>query len=430
MGQSTLTIEPQKNYTFPVNVCLYGYITNPDQSTDGSFVLYPMGSGKIAKTLSPLQSFSFSDESLNSIYNSGTIALDIVFSTAPFQLSKSQAYITSDIGQANTYMKDSKIPNPIAQDSSNNTQINFAAQNVANLINDNLDSQFFYVSNTVAISNYTGSYFKCIATVGANSYMKIKKITYIPYANCTDYNFLLSNQNNIGVNQAIQIPASSSMDIEFMGWKTVFNNTGTSILSLNFFQQSTISLTYTHQTDTVINTNSTTAQWTFEALLASGGEASNTDATEGTILIEYDIIGSVAWTTEYYNAGTASTTTGTGTTGGGGGCWSGDSLFIDEHLNIKPFEQFRIGDRIMTINGMETIEKIEKSGLHEVLEISPNIWITPLQPYRVRGVETRISEKEYQRLPRRFVPTYDCTVPSIWLRTVNPDILIKDKKLD
>ena len=79
MGQSTLTLEPQKNYTFPVNVCLYGYITNPDQITDGSFVLYPMGSGKIAKTLSPLQSFSFSDESLNSIYNSGTIALDIVF---------------------------------------------------------------------------------------------------------------------------------------------------------------------------------------------------------------------------------------------------------------------------------------------------------------------------------------------------------------
>ena len=143
MGQSTITLEPSTNYNFPVDACLYGYITNPSQIQDGSFVLYPTGSGKIAKTLSPLQSFSFSNESLNSIYNNGTVSLDIVFSISPFQLSKSQAYITSDIGQANTYLKDAKIPRPIAQDASNNIKTNFAAQNIPNLINDNLDSQIY-----------------------------------------------------------------------------------------------------------------------------------------------------------------------------------------------------------------------------------------------------------------------------------------------
>ena len=83
---------------------------------------------------------------------------------------------------------------------------------------------------------------------------------------------------------------------------------------------------------------------------------------------------------------------------------------------------------IMTVNGAEKIEKIQESGLHEVIEISPNIWITPLQPYRWKGSDRKITEEEYQQLPRRFVPTFDCIVPSIWLKTVNPDITIKDVK--
>ena len=78
----------------------------------------------------------------------------------------------TDIGQANTYLKDTKIPNPLAQDSSNNLQINFAAQNIANLINTNLDSQFFYDSDSAQISNYSGSYFKVTATIGSNSFVR------------------------------------------------------------------------------------------------------------------------------------------------------------------------------------------------------------------------------------------------------------------
>lgn len=429
MGQSTITLEPSTNYNFPVDACLYGYITNPNQTQNGSFVLYPTGAGRIEKILSPLQSFSFSNENLNSIYNNGTASLDIVFSTSPFQLSKSQAFITSDIGQANTYMKDAKIPQPIAQDASNNIKTNFAAQNIPNLINDNLDSQFFFVSNTVAISNYTGSYFKAIATIGANSYVKIKRIVYIPYANCTNYNFLLSNQNNIGTNQPIQIPANSSLFLEFMGWKTVFNNTGTSILALNFFQQSTLSLTYTHETETIINTNTSTATWSFEALLASGGENSNTGATEGTLLIEYDIIGTVTWSTEYYNAGTAGSSTGTGTSGGGGGCWTADTVFINKFGEPMAFKFFKIGDEILTINGFEKIKDIKNSGFHEVIQISKYIKITPLQTIKINGIERKITEEEYQNLPRSFEQTYDCVVDSIWLKTIDPSIIIKDKKI-
>ena len=335
----------------------------------------------------------------------------------------------TDIGQANTYLKDTKIPNPLAQDSNNNLQINFAAQNIANLINTNLDSQFFYDSNSTEISNYSGSYFKVTATIGANSFVRIKRILFQPYAYAGDYRLLLSNENNISINQAIQVPASSSLYLEFMGWKTIFNNAGTSLAAINFFQNSSsfFQPTYTKNLDTIINTNSSTATWTFEEYLSTGAGTSSTQG-EGTILIEYELIGSISWATSYYNASSGSSGSAGGTTGGGGGCWSGDTIFLDGDGKPKAFSSFKEGDMIMTVNGAEKIEKIQESGLHEVIEISPNIWITPLQPYRWKGNDRKITEKEYQQLPRRFVPTFDCVVPSIWLKTVNPDITIKDVK--
>ena len=335
----------------------------------------------------------------------------------------------TDIGQANTYLKDTKIPNPMAQDSSNNLQINFAAQNVANLINTNLDSQFFYDSNSTEISNYSKSYFKVTATIGSNSFVRFKRIFFQPFANGSDYRLLLSNENNFSVNQAVQIPASSSLNLECMGWKTLFNNTGTSAASINFFQNSSAvpGPIYEKNLDTIINTNTSTATWSFEEYISTG-EGTNGSSTEGTIIIEYEIIGTISWASTYYNADSGGSGSGGGTSGGGGGCWSGDTIFLDGDRKPKAFNRFRKGDIIMTVNGPEKIEKIQESGLHEVIEISPNIWITPLQPYRFQGNDRKITEKEYQELPRRFVPTFDCIVPSIWLETVNPDITIKDVK--
>ena len=335
----------------------------------------------------------------------------------------------TDIGQANTYLKDTKIPNPMAQDSSNNLQINFAAQNVANLINTNLDSQFFYDSDSAEISNYSGSYFKVTATVGSNSFVRFKRIYFQPNLYGSDFRLLLSNENNFSANQAIQIPASSSLNLEYMGWKTLFNNTATSAASINFFQNSSgiPYPIYEKSLDTIINTNTSTATWSFEEYIKTGA-SDNVSSVEGNILIEYEIIGSISWATSYYNASSGSSGSGTGTTGGGGGCWSGDTIFLDGDGKPKAFSRFREGDMIMTVNGAEKIEKIQESGLHEVIQISPNIWITPLQPYRWKGSDRKITEEEYQQLPRRFVPTFDCIVPSIWLKTVNPDILIKDVK--
>ena len=335
----------------------------------------------------------------------------------------------TDIGQANTYLKDTKIPNPLAQDSSNNLQINFAAQNIANLINTNLDSQFFYDSDSAEISNYSGSYFKVTATVGSNSFVRFKRIYFQPNLYGSDFRLLLSNENNFSANQAIQIPASSSLNLEYMGWKTLFNNTATSAASINFFQNSSgiPYPIYEKSLDTIINTNTSTATWSFEEYIKTGA-SDNVSSVEGNILIEYEIIGSISWATSYYNASSATSGSGSGTTGGGGGCWSGDTIFLDGDRKPKAFNRFRKGDMIMTVNGPEKIEKIQESGLHEVIEISPNIWITPLQPYRFQENDRKITEKEYQELPRRFVPTFDCIVPSIWLKTVNPDITIKDVK--
>ena len=140
-----------------------------------------------------------------------------------------------------------------------------------------------------------------------------------------------------------------------------------------------------------------------------------------TLSIEYE--GNATWTA----SNTLSSGSG-GSSSGGGGCWSGDTLFYDKNHNAVPFNTFRVGDLIETVNGLEPIEAIERSGLHEVIQISPNVWITPLQPYKISDIEKRINEFEYQHNKRRFVDTYDCHVKSIWLKTVN-DILIKDKKI-
>jgi hypothetical protein len=121
--QGTTIINPGDNYHFPRNKCSFGYVLNTNGTESGQCVIYPMGSGKIQKTLTPQQTFSWKNEEIDYIYNSGSIPLEIIFSDEAFELSKSQAFQQTDIGQANTYMKDDKIPNPLNLDQYGNIGI-------------------------------------------------------------------------------------------------------------------------------------------------------------------------------------------------------------------------------------------------------------------------------------------------------------------
>ena len=121
--QGTEIINAGQNYRFPRNKCSYGFIINTSGTENASVVIYPMGSGKITKNLSPQQMFSWSDEEMDYVFNSGTIPVELIFSSLPFQLSKSQAFQQTDIGQSNTYMKDNKIPSPLNLDQYGNIGI-------------------------------------------------------------------------------------------------------------------------------------------------------------------------------------------------------------------------------------------------------------------------------------------------------------------
>ena len=121
--QGTTIINPGDNYHFPRNKCSFGYVLNTNGTESGQCVIYPMGSGKIQKTLTPQQTFSWKNEEIDYIYNSGSIPLEIIFSDEAFELSKSQAFQQTDIGQENTYMKDDKIPSPLNLDSYGNIGI-------------------------------------------------------------------------------------------------------------------------------------------------------------------------------------------------------------------------------------------------------------------------------------------------------------------
>lgn len=121
--QGTTIINPGDNYHFPRNKCSFGYVLNTNGTESGQCVIYPMGSGKIQKTLTPQQTFSWKNEEIDYIYNSGSIPLEIIFSDEAFELSKSQAFQQTDIGQLNTYMKDDKIPNPLNLDQYGNIGI-------------------------------------------------------------------------------------------------------------------------------------------------------------------------------------------------------------------------------------------------------------------------------------------------------------------
>ena len=150
----------------------------------------------------------------------------------------------------------------------------------------------------------------------------------------------------------------------------------------------------------------------------------NAGGTTNPITLSVEFEGNATWTA----SNTLSSGSGS-STAGGGGCWSGNTLFIGADGKPRAFSKFSEGDLIQTINGLEPIEKIESSGLHEVIEILPNTWITPLQPYLKNGIEKRITELEYQHSPRTFTETFDCTVRSVWLATPG-GIYIKDKKID
>jgi len=121
--QGTTIINPGDNYHFPRNKCSFGYVLNTNGTESGQCVIYPMGSGKIQKTLTPQQTFSWKNEEIDYVYNSGSIPLEIIFSDEAFELSKSQAFQQTDIGQSNTYMKDNKIPNPLNLDQYGNIGI-------------------------------------------------------------------------------------------------------------------------------------------------------------------------------------------------------------------------------------------------------------------------------------------------------------------
>ena len=121
--QGTTIINPGDNYHFPRNKCSFGYVLNTNGTESGQCVIYPMGSGKIQKTLTPQQTFSWKNEEIDYIYNSGSIPLEIIFSDEQFELSRSQAFQQTDIGQSNTYMKDDKIPNPLNLDQYGNIGI-------------------------------------------------------------------------------------------------------------------------------------------------------------------------------------------------------------------------------------------------------------------------------------------------------------------
>lgn len=267
-----------------------------------------------------------------------------------------------------------------------------------------------------------GQYMRLAFTVPANSYLRIKRIyiqggTYPGRFRLSDEIGFYDNMWILYRNITWQMSYYQAIieDADF-----IINNVSTSTTPVPYsFNSLSYSANIICKKERIVNAGSTEISGYIQLYC----DQNNGGTSEPlTLSIEYE--GSATWT----ESNTLSSGSGS-TSSGGGGCWSEDTLFLDAEGKPKEFAKFREGDLIETINGLEPIEKIERSGMHEVIQIAPNLWVTPLQPYMQNGAEKRITEWEYQHLPRRFVATFDCVVRSVWLKTPI-GILIKDRKID
>ena len=449
--QGTTIINPGDNYHCPRNKCSFGYVLNTNGTESGQCVIYPMGSGKIQKTLTPQQTFSWKNEEIDYIYNSGSIPLEIIFSDEAFELSKSQAFQQTDIGQANTYMKDDKIPNPLNLDQYGNIGIGLptgsvnptdrswllgSTDNPAINQNDAVQTATSYntgfaLNNPSGYFGAVGQYVRITFSVPAGGYLHIKKI--YGNAGAETLRYILSDDlamlDNIWSsivqgNVNISIPAGDTIQINSFDVQAVVQNTATSAnTDINPFYYG-IPIAFEYMYDRVINNiNGTGTITAYIQLLCK--ENSGGTAKVQEIMATYEGNPDITFS----NTLTDGTTAGT-TSGGGGGCWTAN-LPVWTGKNWVPFlTAFQEKIPILSATGYNIIEKVYNSGIHEIFEVAPDIWLTMPQIYRINGKEeTSVYDQQaWQKLPHRFEETYDCKIEGVWFLTKNR-IWIKDVKV-
>ena len=473
--QGTTIINPGDNYHFPRNKCSFGYVLNTNGTESGQCVIYPMGSGKIQKTLTPQQTFSWKNEEIDYIYNSGNIPLEIIFSDEQFELSRSQAFQQTDIGQSNTYMKDDKIPNPLNLDQYGNIGIGLptgavnptdrswflgtsdlpnrswnlgsgdtpdrswalgSTDNPAINQNDAVQTATSYntgfaLNNPSGYFGAVGQYVRITFSVPAGGYLHIKKI--YGNAGAETLRYILSDDlamlDNIWSsivqgNVNISIPAGDTIQINSFGVQAVVQNTATSAnTDINPFYYG-LPLAFEFTYDRIINNiNGTAAVTAYVQLLCKENAGGTAKVQE--IMATYEGNPDITFS----NTLTDGTTAGT-TSGGGGGCWTAN-LPVWTGKNWVPFlTAFQEKIPILSATGYNIIEKVYNSGIHEIFEVAPDIWLTMPQIYRINGKEeTSVYDQQaWQKLPHRFEETYDCKIEGVWFLTKNR-IWIKDVKV-
>ena len=299
---------------------------------------------------------------------------------------------------------------------------------------DNAWNTGFAFYNPTGYFGSIGDYVRININLPANNgYIKIKKIFVNTYAQT--YRYRLSDDigmlDNIWINWIrginVEIPITDSKFLDLFKVKFNVNNGGTTATSITPFN-SAYDIGYEINYDRTVNNNGNSSSINIYVELLcdqnNGGGSGNQN-----IAIEYEGNGSITFSNTLTGGSTGGGTTG----GGGGGCWSDDSIFISRDksgYNIyKEWKDFKIGDEILTINGFEKIEEIIDSGMHELIKISDNLWITPLQEFIDIDNEIRkINEKEYQNLPRKYAHSSDCKVKSVWIISFD-GIKVKDLKI-
>ena len=384
----------------------------------------------------------------------------------------------TDIGAAGTYAKDTslgtinttlgsplqndKIPSALAQDANGNIGLGLptgaldprqirsltsgdtpgkswtlgTADNPDTSINqanpialtENVQSGQAYYSPT-GYFGAVGNYVRISFSIPANAYLKIKRVYISTYASWFRYRLsdAFGFYDNFwgfmrGFGILSSIYSNSPYENEDILINVLTNSTAGTEYNLN---SSSFSNMIIVKKPLIINSGSTATSFYVE-LYCDGNAGGGTG--NQTIAVEFEGNAAISFSNTL-----TSGSTGGGSTGGGG-CWSADTMFcgiIENQKGIYRFSEFKIGDYLLSPNGYEQIESIEQSGMHELIELAPDTWITPLQPfkYNLTTDEIKINEIQYQHLRRKFEQSYDCRIKSTWAKT-KTGIWLKDKKID
>ena len=127
MGFYSETVAPQGVISIN-NTCTYGYITNDNTTTAGTFILYAERMANITKTLQPGQSFNYNNVYFYKFANIGSVSLTIIFSDTPFTISESpysmRVYEPVTInGTVDVSISDSSINMPVTVQGTANVYI-------------------------------------------------------------------------------------------------------------------------------------------------------------------------------------------------------------------------------------------------------------------------------------------------------------------